>query len=124
MERIAEGFVRRRRELIRKGQVGRGRQYPEAMVGEAVRFSELARSAGWSRRQIAQRLELPLATLARWQERSQPAEEVALHEVVVTAGSTQQAVERETLSVVTPDGFRIEGVEVGLVGWLIESLRR
>lgn len=126
MERIAEAFVRRRRQLIGRGEAGQGRRYPKALVGLALRFAEAAATAGWSQREIADRLELPVATLTRWRNREGPGGEgERLHEVVVVARQPAGAGEpRDVVAVVTPDGFRIEGLGVGSVAPLLEALRR
>jgi hypothetical protein len=126
MERMAEGFVRRRRELMGRGEVGRGRRYPHEMAALAVRFAEGALAAGWSQRRIAQRLEIPLATLARWRRGDGRREEVGLHEVVLTGEPDAERQEPGGAGVVmvTPDGFRIEGLSIGAVASLLEALRR
>lgn len=123
MERIAQDFVGRRRQLIRRGEAGRGRRYPPELVGMAVAFAELAATAGWSQRQIAERLELPLATLTRWCEAKQE-RDIGLHEVVLTPETGARAKAPREVVVVTPDGFRIEGLEATAIPPLLEALRR
>lgn len=131
MEEMAEEFVRRRRALARRGAVGRGRRYPEEMVTLAVRYAESACVSGQSEAAVAERLGVSVASLRRWRTVRDP-ETPGLHEVVlspepggrlVTSGDTQIPAGR-SLAVVTPDGFRIEGVEAAAILPLLEALRR
>lgn len=125
MERMASEFVRRRRELERRGEVGQGKRYPAEMAAMAREFAALAARAGWSQQAIADRLELPVGTLTRWIERGKPATGGLLREVVVCDQTEAQADGLGSgLSLVTPDGFRIEGLRPEMVGELVAALRR
>ena len=94
----------------------------------AVAFADRAAGAGWSPRRIAGRLELPVATLARWRE-ARDTRAVGLHEVVLGADPLDRDREERSgrpgdVALVTPDGFRIEGLAVAAVPGLVAALRR
>jgi len=81
-----------------------------------------ARSEGATWPEVVEAIDVPMQTLRRWrQEQEQelgPAELVPV--AVVDAGSPSS---REPLTVVTPGGYRVEGLDVDGVVALVRQLR-
>ena len=119
MEHLADEFIRRRQSIV----VGRGRRYPEALRQLAVGFATEAEAAGWSGNRIARRLGVAWATLERW---------CATQPVVESVGGMREVVVREAASsptargavVVTPEGYRIEGLTQEALVEILRALRR
>ena len=119
MEHLADEFIRRRRPL----RVGRGTRYPAPLRQLAVDFAAEAKVAGWSASRIARRLGVSWATLERWCV-TQPETELGggMREVVVRE-AVPSSIELGAV-LVTPEGYRIEGLRrEDLVG-LLQALRR
>lgn len=90
---------------FRRSAEGRsGLRYGKGLQEQALRYAELARAQGRSRREIAADLGINVWTLARWQE-GREASSSTIHEVVV-AESRQGAV------LVMPSGVRVEGLSL------------
>lgn len=119
MEHLADEFIRRRRSVV----VGRGKRYPEELRQLAVGFATEARAAGWSGSRIARRLGVSWATVERWCA-TQPVvdfrgglmREVVVHDAV---RSTEQHP-----VLVTPEGYRIEGLRREELIEILVALRR
>lgn len=119
MEHLADEFIRRRRSII----VGRGKRYPESLRQLAVGFAAEAEAAGWTASRIARRLGVAWATLERWCS-TQP--------TVESAGQMREVVVRDDVPalaelgpvLVTPEGYRIEGLEQGDLVEILRALRR
>ncbi len=119
MEHLADEFIRGRRSIT----VGRGRRYPEALRRLAVRFATEAAAVGWSASRIARRLGVAWATVERWCETPPVVGiEGGMREVVVRDDSPP-AVERR-LALVTPEGYRVEGLRQEELVDLVRALRR
>lgn len=119
MEHLADEFIRRRRSIV----VGRGKRYPEELRQLAVGFATEARTAGWSGSGIAQRLGVAWATLERWCA-TQPVAEVGhgrMREVVVHDDVPSAALEPV---LVTPEGYRIEGLRQEELVEIIRALQQ
>lgn len=119
MEHLADEFTRRRRSIA----VGRGKRYPKSLRRLAVGFAHEAEAAGWSPSRIARRLGVSWTTLERWCATPPVIEaEGGMREVVVR-DDVPPTVERH-LVLVTPEGYRVEGlVQEDLVD-LVRALRR
>jgi len=119
MEELAREFVRRRDSLR---QAGRGARVPEELRRVAVRFGLWALDEGESLGEAAARLEVSRATLERWLDEEPAGGSSPVREVVVRAEEAG-AGSGAGLTLVTPEGFRIEGLAVADLTALVRSLR-
>lgn len=124
MEHLADEFIRRRRSIV----VGRGKRYPKSLRRLAVGFATQAEAAGWSASRIARHLGVASATLERWCTTPPVVEaEGGMREVVVRddgrPADGPPAVERRAV-LVTPEGYRIEGLRQEDLVELLQALRR
>lgn len=120
MEELAQEFVRRR-DVLR--QAGRGFRVPEELRRVAIRFGRWALEEGESLGEAAARLEVSRATLERWLDEEPAAESSPVREVVVREAGTEKVGGGTDLTLVTPEGFRIEGLAVADLTELVRSLR-
>ena len=109
-----------RSEVRRLGGVGRGRRYPRPLRDLAVTYCREAMGAGQALREIADDLQVTEATLQRWLDSASPA--------TIAAPSFQEVVladdgEVPRLAVVTPGGYRVEGLSLTDVTTLLRALR-
>ena len=119
MEQLADEFIRRRQSIV----VGRGRRYPEALRRLAVGFATEAEAAGWSASRIARRLGIAWATLERWCASPSVVEAKGGMLEVVVRDEAPAAPERHAV-LVTPEGYRIEGLRHEDLVELVRALRR
>lgn len=119
MEHLADEFIRGRRSIA----VGRGKRYPESLRRLAVEFATEAQAAGWSGSRIAQRLGVTWATVERWCA-IQPVAELGggMREVVVRDEVPSLAESRAVL--VTPEGYRVEGLRQDELVEILRAVRR
>ena len=119
MEHLADEFIRRRRSMV----VGRGKRYPEPLRQLAVGFATEAEACGWSGSRMARRLGVAWATLERWCA-TQPVTDSGggMREVVVRDDAPSSAELRPVL--VTPEGYRIEGLGQEDLVEILRALRR
>ncbi len=101
------------------GTPGRGRRYPRSLQSLAVQYWQDARRNGQALRHAAADLGVSDATLQRWTDEDPEDRVVGTMREVVVKDPTGPV----SLSVVTPDGYRIEGLEVNEVSLLLRSLR-
>jgi hypothetical protein len=118
MEELAQEFVRRRGSLR---QAGLGIRVPEELRRLAVRFGRWAQDEGESLGEAAVQLGVSRATLERWLAEEPAGDSSAVREVVVRE---EEAGGGGVLTLVTPEGFRIEGLAVADLAVLVRSLRR
>lgn len=118
MEQLAEEFIRRRRTMV----TGRGKRYPESLRQLAVGFAREAEAAGWSSSRISRRLGIAWATLERWCSGPPLAESGGMREVVVRDDVGTLADPGPVL--VTPEGYRIEGLGQEELLAILRALRR
>lgn len=117
MEELAREFVRRRGSLR---QVARGIRVPEELRRVAIRFGRWALEEGESLGDAAAQLGVSRATLERWLDEEPAGDGSAVREVVVRE---EEAGAGGGLTLVTPEGFRIEGLAVTDLTALLQSLR-
>jgi len=121
MDRLLEAF---REGLQEAGlQPGPGVRYPQALRDLAVHYAHESRRQGLSRRRAAEALGVSDVTLSRWIEEVSSAvsdlvETVPLREVVVT-----DLHPGRSLCLVTPEGIRVEGLDVATLAQLLRALR-
>ncbi len=119
MEHLADEFIRRRRSIV----VGPGKRYPESLRRLAIAFAAEAEAAGWSASRIAQRLGISWATLERWCATPSIVEAKGGMREVVVRDAAPLAVEGHAV-LVTPEGYRIEGLRQEELVELVRALRR
>lgn len=117
MEELAREFVRRRGSLR---HAGRGIRVPEELRRVAVRFGRWALDEGESLGEAAAQLGVSRATLERWLDEEPAGDSSLVREVVVRE---EEAGAGAGLTLVTPEGFRIEGLAVADLTALVRSLR-
>ena len=120
MQGLAEEFVRRREALREQGG---GFRVPEELREVAVRFTHWAFEAGESLGSAAAELEVSRATLERWLAK-EPAAAPALREVVIADAEADLELScgDSRLALVTPAGYRIEGLALGEVVEVLRAL--
>lgn len=118
MDHLAEEFIAARRSMV----VGRGRRYPARLRRLAVEFAIEASQAGWRVGRIARHLGIRRSTLERWCAEPEAEGAVEMREVVV---SEEAGFELATGAVlVTPEGYRVEGLSGEALVELLRALRR
>jgi hypothetical protein len=88
----------------------------------AVRFGRWALDAGESLGEAAAQLGMSRATLERWLDEEPAGDSSLVREVVVREEETGAGA-GAGLTLVTPEGFRIEGLAVADLTALVRSLR-
>lgn len=100
-----------------------GRGYPQAFRQRAVKLEARLKKQGWTRRRIVDALGVSRPTLRRWLKMdgddASPASSAPGLRPVQIAAST---VAGHKLSVVSPGGWRIEGLGLGELVELMEAL--
>jgi hypothetical protein len=91
-------------ELVRLG-TRHGRRYPDGMKESVLKFIEHAREAGMTLSECCRRLGLSPKLLSSWRAALRAAEPKALVPVKIVDGTPWP-----TLSVVAPNGYRVEGL--------------
>lgn len=103
---------------VRRLRSGRGRRYPDKLKRRIVRAVRDAREQGTSWPTIEDGLDVPFETLRRWLSDidDEPRE---LKPVVV---ADPIVVEARDVVVVTPGGYRVEGLDVDGAATLLRKL--
>lgn len=115
-----ETYDERIEDMKRRAEQRETMRYPEAFREDAVELVDDLRGEDWTQKRISEALQIPWVTLRRWREGGdtddgQTAEGFRPVEVVDDDRGG------EAIAVVSPDGWRIEGVSVGQA---VEVLRR
>lgn len=107
-----------RSEVRRLGGPGRGRRYPQGLRDLAVSYCSEMRVVGESLPAVAAELAVSQGTLQRWIDAADCAAVSSgqLREVVLTGGDSA------CLAVVTPGGYRVEGLSLADATTLLRSL--
>jgi len=108
---------RLRSELARV-EKGRGKRYPAELQGRVVAWAKGRRAAGASWQQIKRELGQKFDTVRRWCQPCAPSRTRAL--VPVQIISEQPAA--RSVSVVSPSGFRVEGLTVSEAAALLRAI--
>jgi hypothetical protein len=118
-EEPMDARVKRFREgVARYGVGGVGRRYPEEWRAVAVAVAEDRREEPLSR--VAADLGISTVSLQRWLEQGEP---VRFRPVEVEAGPSQVPVTTTRgLALITPRGYRVEGLEAGELVSLLRVL--
>jgi DNA invertase Pin-like site-specific DNA recombinase len=115
---MGEDQINRLRRRLAKAE-GRGRRgYGSELRAEVVGVGRRWRAQGGSRRELAKKLGLSLATLARWAHESDADGRVRAVDVIDIPEQVHSG-----LVVVLPSGVRIEGLTVAEAAELAQRLR-
>lgn len=117
--RTREEQFRRSVERSLGGRPGRGARYPEDVRQEAIALARMGMLAGKSLGSVAEELGLRPATLTRWLGRGGAGEPLRPVEVQREEEEPGQA---SSLVVVTPSGWRIEGLRLVDLAELLRAL--
>lgn len=104
------------------GQPGRGSRYREDLRQEAIALAREGMSGGKSLRRVAEELGISPATLTRWLERGGAGEPLRPVEVLARCEAEPEHGPVSSLVVVTPSGWRIEGLGLKDVMALLAGL--
>jgi len=118
-----EERIRWLRDSVRRhlgGRTGRGVRYPRELREAAVACAQEALRAGKRVEAVAADLGVSGVTLARWLERSPGVRRV---EVVLEPTAGAMAQPAKSLVLVTPQGYRVEGLDLGMMAVLLEALQ-
>ncbi len=109
-------------DLISQHSKGQGKRFPAEIRSQVLRVVEVERSKGMTWRKIAEQLGVTQQKLFRWrrQERSgRPANAFVPVRIVEARKSTPA----EGLSLVTPSGYRLEGLTLESAANLLARLK-
>jgi len=95
------------------GQVGGERRYPEELKRRAGAYTRARLASGMKRAAVAAELGVPPITLARW------AAAVSGFRTVAVEAEETKPTGRRDLVLVSPGGFRLEGLELSEVAALL-----
>src|SRR5262245_29538530 len=109
--RTDEEAAKLRREL-KQGDRGRGKRFDAELRRRVVRFAEQRRREGASWMTIATELGACFETIRRWCVRGTAGEALHLRRVELIAEPEGATPSNRTLTVVSPNGLRIEGAGI------------
>ena len=116
-ERIRQ--LRVRIHALHRGHAKTGTRYPGEVRAEVVTLARAGRAAGRSLRSLARAVGLSVPTLTGWLRRPTPGR---LRRVTVAPSPSPAIVAPERrLVLVTPQGFRVEGLDLAT---MVTMLRR
>ena len=118
MEHLAQQFVEERQ---RRGELGPGRRVSAELKRIAVEYARQASDRGEDLDAVAGRLGVLPATLERWLDQA-PVEQT-LREVVIRDEMAAGGAAMGCVTLVTPEGFRIEGLQASDLPVLLAQLR-
>lgn len=104
-------------ELVAELRKHNGFRYPPELRGRVGRYVRAARAEGKPWMALHRELQLSQQTLRRWCQRA--AQPATLQPVRL-----RQAVTRPALTLVSPEGWRFEGLDQGQAGELFAALAR
>jgi hypothetical protein len=97
-----------------KGRVDRrdSMRYPQSFRADAIQLVGALRQDDWKQKRISETLEIPWATLRRWQARGDKSESEATDgfrpvKVIETPRPTTSS---KSIRLVSPEGWRVEGL--------------
>ena len=97
---------------------GRGRRYPTELRDRIARYVAVRREFGLSWDSLSAELGIPSETMRRWLHSSEAADAPALVPVEVV----DSAAEPRTVAVVSPSGWRLEGLDVAEAVAVLKAL--
>ena len=109
------GEAELRAEFARLGNRGRGKRYPKELRALAIAWARVRREEGVTWRRVAERIGLRTETVRRWcASEAEPRATPGLVPVEVVA--------TDRVAVVSPTGWRLEGLSVADAARLVRSL--
>jgi len=111
-------FENLRREVARRDR-GRGLQYPQSLRDRVARWARGRRQRGAGWRELAAEIGIAAESLRRWATR----DEAATALVPIRVVDETEGVDAEPcLRLITPAGYRVEGLTVAEVIVVVRSL--
>ena len=125
MDESVDGVGRRLREAIAGLGRHRTQPLPQALHAEVERYAALRRRAGASWRTIAESVGVSASSLQRWgaRERSSAVRAGLRRVRVRREEAAGQAIASATLVLISPAGFRLEGLGVAQALELLRELQ-
>ena len=112
--------VRSQIERCRRGRSQRAVRYPPNLRHAVVELTRSALTSGSSVRIAAEKVGLPLQTVQRWLQATVAG---GLRPIEVRSEEPVEAINADSgLVLVTPGGYRVEGLEVESVAALLRAL--
>jgi transposase-like protein len=104
-------------DLKRRAERRTNSRYPEEFRQDAVRLVDRLRKAGWTQKRISSEMEVPWVTLRRWRSKRSSTSETSeasesFRPVAIVEDSAAPETEPEGVALVSPSGWRIEGLTV------------
>lgn len=118
MDERARRF-RKRARLENRGRSGRRRRYSRSLQAEAVAYLRKRLKSGASTEAVASELGVSGWSLIRWR-RAEGSSSLRPVEVVPDDAETGT---NSAVTLVTPEGYRVEGLDRRDIGPLLETLR-
>lgn len=120
---MSDRFEERILELRIAAEERESLRYPQTFRDKAVELVGGLKAAGWTQKKISQQFEIPWQTLGRWCEDDKPesSEEASESFRPVEVVGEQREVSGDGVSLVSPSGWRIEGLTVAEA---LEAARR
>ena len=121
MEASAE---RLRAAVVALGRTKRNQPIPLALRAELITYARAARARGVAWGAIARAIGVSMTGLKRWFAALPPVRRGApvLRRVRVTATPDSQASVNRALCVVSPQGYRVEGLDIAAAAVLLRAL--
>lgn len=113
---------RKQAQLENQGRTGRRRRYSRGLRSEAVAYLREQMQRGSSAETVASELGVSGWSLSRWSRGAAVEKTLALRPVEVVGEGTDIPTS-SVVTLVTPDGYRIEGINGLAVRSVLESLR-
>lgn len=104
---------------ISRGERGRGKRYPAELRGRVAAWAQGRREAGASWVDVAQELGLGLDTVRRWCVPKKPA---VTSRSLLPVRVVESPAEPARLILVSPNGFRVEGLTLTEAASLLKAL--
>jgi hypothetical protein len=98
------------------GHRGRTTRIPDTVRAEVLAYTRRQRAAGQSWARIAQRVGLSVGSLQNWSRTPPPARRL------VRVAVTSPAVPAAALVVVSPGGYRVEGLDLATASALLRAV--
>lgn len=112
------------RRALARLQRGRGKRYPSRLRQRITAWIQREIADGRGARELARRLGVHRDTLAAWLQDATASGALVPVEVITTPTLAEPAVVgARTVSVVSPSGFRVEGLTLEEAGALLSRLR-
>ena len=107
---------------------GRSKKWrcPADLKSRIITYSQLCRERGEPYGDIAARLGLVESTLARWLRREQAVTRAGFRSVAIVqseGGKATRDQPQEPMRIVTPHGYRVEGLDLQSAAYLLQILR-